>query len=327
MEFDIKLPSEIGPYKLIRKLGSGRKSLFALYDLQIMGKIQFIKIYKISNFESQTEYVEFLENLRRFMNLEHPNINFYDDIFDDSENLYLASKYCEKGNIGDFILHNGPFTESVSRSIFRQLISAVQFLHDRQIAHCDIKPEHILLDSDLKVILTDFEYAMKEGDKRRRIHGTFLYAAPEVVQQNYDLFAADMWSLGIILYILISGKLPWDPKDPHKTVEEQIRTASFELPSNASPSCNDLIKHLIDPDPHSRFSFEEIVTHPWLSQNKRLAAFLSESSPMLLRSNKSFSLPTDDNIKPRNSQVLRQSSDQKRKYHKPTPKRSFPTFM
>ena len=327
MEQDFNLPPEIGPYKLVKKLGVGKQSILALYDLQIMSKTQFIKIFKISNFQNQSEYTEFVGNLQQFMNLDHPNINFYDDIFDDSENLYLASKYFEKGNIGEYIFKNGPFQESASRLIFRQLLSAIQFLHERQFAHCDIKPEHILIDNDMKVVITDFEYAVKRGDKRPRKSKSTLYSAPETASQHYDLFASDMWSLGVILYFILTGNTPWNPSDPRKTIEEQKQMISLTPLANASPVCNDLIKHLIDPDPSNRYAYEDIITHPWLSQNKRLNAFLSESSPMLLRSNKSFQLSAESTIKPRNSDVLRQSSDQSRQKRHKQLKPSLLTFM
>ena len=288
---DIHIPEKIGPYQYLKFLNNGRISKHALFQHTINGTIHFFKIFEKSSFTNQIKYLHFIEKIKVISSLECPGLITYDDYFEDSHKIYLVSRYCPKGNIGDMIVTKGRLSENVARSIFRSLVQVLRYLQQNDIAHRDIKVENIVFDANWDVFLTDFDYATKTNDdgfKMSRedndnddICGTFLYNAPEIMKvsdEKYDLFKADVWSLGIILYTMVAGQFPYNVNEK-MSIKEQIESGRVVMDSSFSPELSDLLSQILNIDPEKRLGVDKIIAHPWLSKRRRNLSYSKSSKP------------------------------------------------
>lgn len=145
--------------------------------------------------------------------IDHPSICRVIDIFEDQKKFYFVQEYLSGGGLFDSLIQNVGFTENASATIVRQILSAIKFLHSKKIAHRDIKPENILFESNdaINVKLLDFGNSRKMGENEAMhgVYGTAYYVAPEVLFGDYDE-KCDIWSIGVILYMLLSGNPPFN---------------------------------------------------------------------------------------------------------------------
>ncbi|KAL0720819.1 hypothetical protein Bca4012_035418 [Brassica carinata] len=162
------------------------------------------------------------------------------------------------------------FTEGLSRKYFRQLISAVRYCHARGVYHRDLKPENLLLDENRDLKVSDFGLsAMKEQIKSdgmlHTLCGTPAYVAPELLtKKGYDGSKADIWSCGVVLFLLNAGYLPF--RDSNISgLYRRIRTAQYTMPEWTSPELRSLLRRLLEPIPERRITVEEILSDPWFN--------------------------------------------------------------
>jgi carbon catabolite-derepressing protein kinase len=178
------------------------------------------------------------------------------------------------GELFDYIVQNGKMREDAARRFFQQIICAVEYCHRHKIVHRDLKPENLLLDKDLNVKIADFGLSniMTDGNFLKTSCGSPNYAAPEVI--NGKLYAGpevDVWSCGVILYVLLVGRLPFD--DEHiPTLFAKIAKGHYAVPNYMSRSAADLIKRMLAVNPVHRATIEEIRQHDWFTTN--LPAYL-----------------------------------------------------
>jgi serine/threonine protein kinase len=174
-------------------------------------------------------------------------------------------EYCPSGDLLRFIEKFGRVDEYSARDMFRQLLNAMIYLHDRNIAHRDIKPENILLDAQMRPKIADlgFCHTLHANTLLSTRCGTLYYAAPELLRgTDYDGRAIDVWSLGVVLFVLVSGSLPWIvTNDAH--VYEQILHASYRVPVHLSFELSELLKAMISLAPSSRPTMKNISESPW----------------------------------------------------------------
>jgi carbon catabolite-derepressing protein kinase len=169
------------------------------------------------------------------------------------------------GELFDYIVQHGKMSEAKARRFFQQIICAVEYCHRHKIVHRDLKPENLLLDSDLNVKIADFGLSniMTDGNFLKTSCGSPNYAAPEVI--NGKLYAGpevDVWSCGVILYVLLVGRLPFD--DDHiPSLFAKIAKGSYLVPSYMSPGAASLIKKMLAVNPVHRATIEEIRADPW----------------------------------------------------------------
>ncbi|XP_055602541.1 ribosomal protein S6 kinase alpha-5 [Uranotaenia lowii] len=225
----------------------------------------------------------------------HANVVRFVEVLKDSHHIYLVLELLDGGELLHRINQCRSFTESQARHYFRQMVEAVAFMHQKGIAHCDLKPENVLFVSPnsehLKVIDFGFARSIENNNclVNSPISGTLGYTAPEVFEEggrtsSGSLVAGDLWSLGVILYTMLCGQAPFTPRQffghPNlassakqmEIIIDKIRRGSFDLASSAwvcvSEEAKDLVKRLLTVDPDRRLTMEQLLVHQWLDLSR-----------------------------------------------------------
>ncbi|EGG23418.1 putative protein serine/threonine kinase [Cavenderia fasciculata] len=283
-------------YDLIGELGRGNFSTVYLGVNKSRAVKVAVKDIDLAKYQRNPRYLLQLEREVEILKAtNHPNIISIYDIFQSDLHLYIVMELATGGELYEKLANDGSFCEDDARLIFNQLLDAVNYLHVRGIAHRDLKPENILFDSNEpnKIKLADFGLArvIGENELARTLCGTPLYVAPEVIvskSKNKDLhqslsaqgygFSCDAWSLGAILYILLSGEPPFfdDTGDEFTStpqIFEQICTGSYGFPeeiwADISVTGRDLVKKLLTVNPQQRITVKDALNHPWITQQSQ----------------------------------------------------------
>ncbi|XP_066558131.1 serine/threonine-protein kinase ULK3 isoform X2 [Amia ocellicauda] len=260
-------PPKLDNFILTEKLGSGtyatvykayrKKDSREVVAVKVVGKKSLNK----ASMENLLTEIEILKTVR------HPHIVHLKDFQWDSENIYLIMEWCSGGDLSRFIRSRRLLSERVARSFLQHLASALQFLHEKNISHLDLKPQNILLSNGV-LKLADFGFAqyMSPWDEKHVLRGSPLYMAPEMVcRRQYDA-RVDLWSVGVILYEALFGRPPFASRS-YAELEEKIRSARpIELPPGArvTHDCRDLLLKLLERDPESRISFTDFFRHSFV---------------------------------------------------------------
>jgi len=205
--------------------------------------------------------------------VKHPNIIALRDLYETSEKLYLVMELVTGGELFDKIVEKGQYTEKEASAIVGKILSAVDYLHDNGIAHRDLKPENLLLRSlnDTDVMISDFGLSKIVGEDKMMATacGTPYYVAPEVLQASgYDK-DVDLWSIGVISYLLLCGFPPFYGESLPE-VFEQIMKADYDFPdpywSEVSKDAKDFISKLLVVDPKKRLTAKSAMKHNWITK-------------------------------------------------------------
>lgn len=217
----------------------------------------------------------------------HPHIVQLREVFLTKQHLAIVMEYVAGGDLCDYFLKNSPFLvgkglpENVARWFFQQLITALDFCHRKGIANRDIKLENTLLDGSAPVPLLkmcDFGYSKNEyiDSRPKTLSGTADYIAPEVLMHTvYDGKVADIWSCGVMLYILVAGSFPfYRPGDEQSNnvvrlqqIFPRILNADFRMPEQVTEPCKEILRRMLTADPDKRIQIHEIMEHPWFQTN------------------------------------------------------------
>ena len=207
--------------------------------------------------------------------VNHPALLRLYDVFETSKHLFLVLEHVQGGELFDYLVGKGRLPPEEALFFFRQIISGMRYCHSCLICHRDLKPENLLLDADMNIKIADFGFAslMKDGNMLETSCGSPHYASPEVVMgARYDGSQADIWSLGVILYALLTGKLPFD--DSHiPRLLAKVKAGKFVLPNVLSDDVKDLISKMLVVDPEKRITLEEVIVHPWFLGDDNGAGF------------------------------------------------------
>ncbi|KTG03296.1 hypothetical protein cypCar_00010192 [Cyprinus carpio] len=199
--------------------------------------------------------------------LNHPNIVKLFEVIETEKTLYLIMEYASGGEVFDYLVAHGRMKEKEARAKFRQIVSAVQYCHQKRIVHRDLKAENLLLDADMNIKIADFGFSNEFiiGSKLDTFCGSPPYAAPELFQgKKYDGPEVDVWSLGVILYTLVSGSLPFDGQNL-KELRERVLRGKYRIPFYMSTDCENLLKKLLVLNPGKRGSLEQIMEDRWMN--------------------------------------------------------------
>jgi calcium-dependent protein kinase len=218
------------------------------------GAIRAVKIIRKDSLDSK-EKIRFFQEIDIMRQLDHPNIVRLYEVFQDEKRFYLVTELCTGGELFDEITKRSNFNEQDAAAIIKQVLSAVAYCHSKNICHRDLKPENVLMDSknnnQIKVI--DFGASQKYDDNKKmsQIYGTAYYIAPEILKSEYNE-KCDVWSIGVILYILLSGKPPFYGDDD-KEILNSVKLGTYTLTGpdwkNISNEAKDLIKKTLTYEP------------------------------------------------------------------------------
>ncbi|KAM9852805.1 serine/threonine-protein kinase SIK2 [Aulostomus maculatus] len=262
----IRGPVRVGFYDIERTLGKGNFAVVKLARHRITKTEVAIKIID----KTQLDAVN-LEKIYREVQimkmLDHPHIIKLYQVMETKNMLYLVTEYAKNGEIFDYLAKHGRLSELEARRKFWQILSAVEYCHNRNIVHRDLKAENLLLDGHMNIKIADFGFGnfFQPGEPLATWCGSPPYAAPEVFEgQQYEGPQLDIWSMGVVLYVLVCGALPFDgPTLP--VLRQRVLEGRFRIPYFMTEDCEHLIRRMLVLDPSKRLSVAQIKEHKWMA--------------------------------------------------------------
>ncbi|KAF7215647.1 serine/threonine-protein kinase SIK1 [Nothobranchius furzeri] len=258
-------PLQVGFYEIIRTLGKGNFAVVKLAKHKVTKTQVAIKIIdktrlNPSNLEKIYREVQIMKLLN------HPHIIKLYQVMETKDMLYIVTEYARNGEMFDHLTSNGRMSEDEARKKFWQILTAVDYCHRHHIVHRDLKTENLLLDANMNIKLADFGFGnfYKAGEPLSTWCGSPPYAAPEVFEgKEYEGPQLDIWSLGVVLYVLVCGSLPFDgPSLP--ALRQRVTEGRFRIPFFMSQDCENLIRKMLVVDPAKRISVAQIKQHRWM---------------------------------------------------------------
>ncbi|XP_031136249.1 MAP/microtubule affinity-regulating kinase 3a isoform X12 [Sander lucioperca] len=256
----------VGNYRLLKTIGKGNFAKVKLARHILTGREVAIKIIDKTQLNPNSLQKLFRE-VRIMKILNHPNIVKLFEVIETERTLYLVMEYASGGEVFDYLVAHGRMKEKEARAKFRQIVSAVQYCHQKHIVHRDLKAENLLLDADMNIKIADFGFSNEftMGNKLDTFCGSPPYAAPELFQgKKYDGPEVDVWSLGVILYTLVSGSLPFDGQNL-KELRERVLRGKYRIPFYMSTDCENLLKRFLVLNPAKRGTLEQIMKDRWIN--------------------------------------------------------------
>ena len=267
-DIDLKVLKQIGDYTLGTELGSGAFGKVVLGKHIYTNEPVAIKILdKMILSHTPDDYQSVRQEINILKSVKHKHIVQLYDVLQTPRHIFIIMEYCEGKDLLDYILTKSKLSEEESLKYFHQLINALFYLHSQNIAHRDIKIDNMLLDRNRDLKLVDFGLSTKYPDDNLLDQpcGTVVYAAPEVLQgREYHGMLADVWSSGIVLYGMLSGYLPFGEQDDEIN-RINIISGKINYPNYFSTCVKDLLMHMFDLDPMTRYTLQEVRSHPWFN--------------------------------------------------------------
>ena len=261
-----KRPKIIKNYQIEEELGSGAFSTVCKAINTKTGDKFACKIFPKSNLSDKGDIERFQREINAMAFLRHDNLVALYDLHWDETNFYLFLDFCPGGELFDYIVDHDKLDEPSSAVIFKQIASAVQYCHNSGVAHRDLKPENILIDEYPHIKVSDFGLCgfIAEQQLMKTFCGSPCYCAPECLcRVQYDGRSSDVWSLGVILYAMVTGEHPWNISNT-SIMLRQILKGAYSVPSHVSSPCKELITRMMQVNPKDRISIDDIMKHPWL---------------------------------------------------------------
>lgn len=255
---------------------------------------------------------QFFVEIKVLKALSHSNIIKLEDTFESAERIYMVMEKMEGGELFDYVVEKGTLSEEEASKMVRSITSAVAHMHSQDIIHRDLKPENLLLTDNSKnaeVKLIDFGLAKVMRDSvASSFLGTKGYLAPEMLQRHSYDKAIDMWALGVIVFVLLCGCLPFDD-DSSKIASETAARKKFTLrfpkwAASLSTSAKDLLHNLLEINPKNRFTADQALNHPWVSGKTVLPNSYLQSPSVLGERRRDKRSPINMNINDLHSRVM-----------------------
>ncbi|XXG78933.1 hypothetical protein AAC387_Pa09g0107 [Persea americana] len=262
----------VGKYELGRTLGEGN-----------FGKVKFAK-----NIETGQGFAVKILEKKRILDLKigdqikreigtlkllkHPNVVRLYEVIASKTKIYMVLEYVTGGELFDKIEHRTRLPEDEGRKLFQQLIDAVSYCHDKGVFHRDLKPENVLVDAKGNIKISDFGLSalpehFRDDGLLHTTCGSPHYVAPEVLDnRGYDGTTSDLWSCGVILYVILTGYLPFDDTNL-AVLYHKIRKGIHQIPKWISPGARNMISRILDPNPRTRISVAEIKADEWFKED------------------------------------------------------------
>ena len=287
----------IGDYELLKTLGVGATGKVKLARHVSTGELVAVKIIRKSLLTTRPNLYQKvhreiavmkllagnclqiqrrLRNKKPFNNLtSHNNFSILEGIglmnliqvYDTDHSFVLVLEYCQGGELFDVLVDNGYLPEDTVRDYLQQIVFALEFCHNRGVCHRDLKPENLLLTSDGRIKLADFGMSnlLTPGSLLETSCGSPQYCAPEVIRGDpYEGKSADIWSLGVVLFAMTTGGLPFDDDNLHRLIGK-IQSGAYYTPAEVSKPLSDLIQSMMVVDPEHRATIEDIKKSPFFT--------------------------------------------------------------
>lgn len=268
-------------YEMGEELGSGQFAIVRKCkekSTAVEYAAKFIKKRRLSSSRRGVSREEIEREVNILREIQHSNIITLHDIFENKTDVILILELVSGGELFDFLAEKESLTEEEATQFLKQILDGVHYLHSKRIAHFDLKPENImLLDKNVpnpRIKLIDFGIAhqIKAGNEFKNIFGTPEFVAPEIVNYEPLGLEADMWSIGVITYILLSGASPFLGETKQETLTN-ISAVNYDFDeeyfSNTSELAKDFIRRLLVKDPKKRMTIDDSLEHPWIKVIKR----------------------------------------------------------
>lgn len=257
-----------GLYDLEDTLGRGHFAVVKLARHVFTGEKVAVKVIDKTKLDEVSRSHLFQE-VRCMKLVQHPNVVRLYEVIDTQTKLYLILELGDGGDLYDYIMrHEKGLDEEMARKYFLQIVHAISYCHKLHVVHRDLKPENVVFFEKLGMVkLTDFGFSNKffPGQKLETSCGSLAYSAPEILLgDSYDAPAVDVWSLGVILYMLVCGHAPFQEANDSETLT-MIMDCKYTIPAHMSKECKRLIAKMLIRDPEKRASLEEIAQDPWLN--------------------------------------------------------------
>ena len=268
-------------YELKRILGRGTFSKVKLCLNRITKEKFAIKIIDKQFILNKNNYDRIKREIYIMKKTNHPNIIKVHDIKEDSKNYYIVMEYCKYGELFQQIINNKHFDSNIASFYFFQLINGLHYLHSNKIIHRDLKPENLLIAENniLKIIDFGLSNFCNQNEYLNTPCGSPSYAPPEMIEGNkYDGMFGDIWSCGVILYVMLCGYLPFDGKN-NNDLFNKILKCKVNYPKNMDNTAVDLLKNILVANPQKRFNIDKIKKHLFYLKGKKI---FEEKNPDLI---------------------------------------------
>ncbi|XP_075416271.1 maternal embryonic leucine zipper kinase isoform X2 [Tenrec ecaudatus] len=270
-------------YELYETIGTGGFAKVKLACHILTGEMVAVKIMDKRALGSDLPRVK--TEIDALKNLRHQHICQLYHVLETANKIFMVLEYCPGGELFDYIISQDRLSEQEARVVFRQILSSVAYVHSQGYAHRDLKPENLLFDEYRNLKLIDFGLcARPKGNKDDHLQtccGSLAYAAPELIQgKSYLGSEADVWSMGILLYVLLCGFLPFDDENV-MGLYKKIMRGKYEVPKWLSPNSIALLQQMLQVDPKKRVSVQHLLSHPWVLKDYNCPVEWQSKSPFI----------------------------------------------
>ncbi|OHS94393.1 CAMK family protein kinase [Tritrichomonas foetus] len=261
------VPAIIGDYEATEVIGEGGFAVVYKVLHIPTSEIFALKVIPKDLIKERADKDRLQREIDTMAALQHENTIMLHDFFMNDKYYYLVTDYCKGGDLFEYIYTNPRLKEVQAATVFHQLVSAIAFCHSQGIVHRDLKPQNILITTFPFIKVCDFglcQFFNQKSNKMKTLCGSPFYAAPECLQGKfYDGQLSDVWSLGVILYELVTKHHPW-PVDNIPQMMKCIQAVKYTVPNDISPPCVDLLHALLRANPNDRMKPNDILKHPWM---------------------------------------------------------------
>eukprot|EP01018_Ginkgo_biloba_P025634 Gb_25620 [translate_table: standard] len=264
----------VGRYELGRTIGHGAFAKVKFGRNLETGKSVAIKVIDKDRVHMGGKVDQIKREISIMKLVKHPNVVQLYEVMASKKKIYFVMEYVNGGELFDKVVYQKKLREEEAKTYFQQLIHALDFCHSRGVCHRDLKPENLLLDGHGKLKIADFGLSALPDQARKDglLHtacGTPTYVAPEVIlNKGYDGAKADLWSCGVILFVLLAGYLPFSDANL-RVLYRKIQFGHFKCPPWFSPNARNLVHKLLEPDPKRRLTIPELMNYHWFRNGYR----------------------------------------------------------
>jgi len=260
----------IGEYRLVEHIGKGSyANVWKAEHIQVSTLVA-IKVIKKELLNDDVSKTRFEREIKLLKSIHHPYVAEFYELLEDTNHFFIAMEFAEMGSILDFVNAKGKLEESVAKHYFAQIISVMDYLYHKHIVHRDIKCENVLIDKYNNIKIVDFGLSNVFTDEHPFLNtacGSPAYVSPEIVSHNPYTFKTDIWSIGILMYAICAGHLPFNDPNMSKLLQKVVHD-NISFPSFFGCSLLDLLVKMLQRNPLLRINLNEILKHEWFDQKE-----------------------------------------------------------